>query len=128
MTFRSYKDINAWKKACKVTRSIYEITSEGPLKRDFGLRDQMRRSAVSVMSNIAEGFGRGGNKEFVLYLGYARGSLRELQSQLHVALDVGYISQSTFNEIYEETSAMSGLVNGLINHLKASSIRGSRYA
>ncbi|MEA2084022.1 MAG: four helix bundle protein [Thermodesulfobacteriota bacterium] len=83
-----FEDIEAWKKARELTKEIYVISNEGPFARDFGLRDQVRRAAVSVMSNIAEGFDRGGNRELIQFLYIAKGSAAEVQAQLYVALDV----------------------------------------
>ena len=87
-----FEDIDAWKKAKELSKAIYEITSKGDFSRDFGLRDQIRRAAVSVVSNIAEGFERGGNKEFRQFLSSAKGSAGEVKAQLHVAFDVKYLN------------------------------------
>jgi len=99
---------------------VYEITSKGRLQKDFGLRDQMQRSSVSVMSNIAEGFGRGSNRDFIRFLKYARGSLLELQSQLYVAVDVGYIHEDRFQRLLERCRTIARLINGLIRYLEES--------
>ena len=93
-TFRSLEDIQAWQKARQVTRMIYEITSEGGFARDYGLRDQIRRASVSIMANIAEGFGRRSDKEFANFLNVAHGSVSEVQSHLYVALDLNYTDQN----------------------------------
>ncbi|MBN1847559.1 MAG: four helix bundle protein [Deltaproteobacteria bacterium] len=85
-----FEDIEAWQKARELTREIYAVTVNGPFSKDFGLRGQIRRAAVSAMSNIAEGFGRCGNKGFSQFLSRARGSIAEVQTQLYVALDAGY--------------------------------------
>lgn len=91
-----FEDIEAWKKSRALTKSIYDASKVGLFAKDFGLKDQMQRSAVSTMSNIAEGFERGGDQEFIQHLAIAKGSCGELRSQMYVALDQGYISQSTF--------------------------------
>ena len=127
MSFHSFRDIKAWKRARTLTSAVYRVTDEGPLARDFGLRDQLRRSAVSIMSNIAEGVGRKGNREFLYFLSVAQGSVSELQSQLFVAFDVGYIKQSTFRDLYADTQDVMNLLGGLIRYLKTSSYRGSKY-
>jgi four helix bundle protein len=86
-TFQSFEEIEAWQKARTLTREVYVATSEGAFSRDFGLRDQIRRAAVSIMSNIAEGYERSGTGEFVHFLSMAKGSTGEVRSQLYVALD-----------------------------------------
>jgi len=97
--FTRLDEIQVWQKARVVTRRIYTITGGGGLGRDFGLRDQIRRSGVSVMANIAEGFGRGSDHEFADFLNIAHGSVTETQSHLYVALDLGYVSKTVFDEL-----------------------------
>ncbi len=84
---KQFEDIESWKKARRLTKEIYDATSAGKFVRDFGLKDQIRRAAVSILSNIAEGFERGGDKEFLQFLAVAKGSCGELRAQLYVALD-----------------------------------------
>ncbi len=110
-----FEDIQSWKMAREVTKSIYEITSAGDFSRDFGLRDQIRRAAVSVMSNIAEGFERGGDKEFMNFLSIAKGSCGEVRSQLYVALDQNYIASEQFKTIYKDLDETGRLIAGLMN-------------
>ncbi|MEO5859311.1 MAG: four helix bundle protein [Pyrinomonadaceae bacterium] len=100
-TFRKFEDILAWQKARKVTRSVYRLTTEGSFSKDFELRSQIRRASVSIMANIAEGFGRRSDKEFANFTNIAHGSATETQSHLYVALDLGYLSQDDFNLLYE---------------------------
>ena len=95
-----FEDIEAWRISRELTKRIYEASSRGDFSRDFGLRDQIRRAAISIMSNIAEGFERGGDKEFRQFLSLAKGSAGELKSQLYVAADVGLLSQDQFKELY----------------------------
>ena len=97
-SFQRFEDIEAWQKARELTKAIYAMSNDGQFARDFGLRDQIRRASVSIMSNIAEGFGRGGNKEFIQFLSTAKGSASEVQAQLYVALDAGYINQDQFQK------------------------------
>jgi four helix bundle protein len=92
-SIEKFEDIEAWQKARELTREIYRVTNQGAFAKDFGLRDQIRRASVSIMSNIAEGFGRGGNREFIQFLSMAKGSVSEVQAQLYVAVDVGYITK-----------------------------------
>ncbi|WP_309384933.1 four helix bundle protein [Cerasicoccus frondis] len=126
-TWKTFEDIDAWQKARVLTRDVYAVTSNGVAAKDFGLRDQIQRSAVSVMSNIAEGFGRGGNREFSQFLHVARASLAELKSQLYVMLDVNYMEQETFNSLYQQASQIEVRINGLIKHLRSSDIRGAKF-
>jgi len=95
-----FEDIGAWQLARELTRLVYSLSNDGLFLRDFGLRDQWRRAAVSIMSNIAEGFGRGGNKEFIQFLALARGSAAEVQAQLYVAYDASYVTQEQFAQVY----------------------------
>jgi four helix bundle protein len=122
-----FEDIDAWKKARELTRSIYQITMTGEFARDFGLRDQIRRAAVSVLSNIAEGFERDGNKEFLQFLSLAKGSCGEVRAQLYVALDQAYITDTEFRELIEKTLEVSRLIAGLMKYLSTSDMRGSKY-
>src|SRR5262249_10965199 len=91
-----FEDFIAWQKARALATQVYKLTSEGRLARDFGLKDQMQRAAVSTMSNIAEGFERGRAGEFHQFLSVAKGSNGELRSQLYVALDVNYVDPNSF--------------------------------
>jgi four helix bundle protein len=95
-TLRQFEDIEAWQKARELTRAVYDCSKVGLFSRDFGLRDQMRRASVSVMSNIAEGFERGGKGEFVQFLAMAKGSAGEVEAQLYVALDGRHTKMPTY--------------------------------
>ena len=117
-TFKRFEDIQAWQKARNVTLKIYRITLEGDFSKDFGLRDQIRRSSVSVMANIAEGHGRRSDKEFDNFLNIAHGSAAETQSHLYVALDLQYIEQKHFTEIYKLVDEISKMIMGLKHHLQ----------
>ncbi|HTK72236.1 MAG TPA: four helix bundle protein [Croceibacterium sp.] len=126
-TVRCFEDLNGWKKARELSREIYFVTRSGPLARDFALRDQMRRAAVSVMANVAEGFGRGGNKEFIQFLGHARGSATEVKSHLYVALDSGELPQVEFDRLYRLASETEALISGLMRYLQNSDSRGRKF-
>ena len=102
-TFRRIEDIQAWQKAREVTKMIYAVTSNGLFAKDFGLRNQIQRASVSIMANIAEGFGRRSDKEFANFLNMAHGSVSETQSHLYVALDLHYLDQETFTKILRTT-------------------------
>src|SRR3990172_5143581 len=92
--------MHAWSSARELVQMVYEVTRQSRFNRDFALRDQIRRAVISVMSNIAEGFGTGSDADFVRFLGYARRSASETQSQLYSALDQYYISSEKFDETY----------------------------
>ncbi|MDP2645952.1 MAG: four helix bundle protein [Desulfobacterales bacterium] len=108
-----FEELIAWQKARELTRAIYETTQQGPFAKDFGLRDQMRRASVSIMSNIAEGFERGGRNEFHQFLSTAKASCAEVRSQIYVASDVGYLDKSTFERLLNQAEEVARIVGGL---------------
>ena len=99
---------------------VYEDSEQSGFNRDFGLRDQIRGAAVSVMSNIAEGFNSGSDSEFIKFLGYERRSNSEVQSQAYIALDLNYISQDRFQVLYDKSNLIERQVNSLISYLAKS--------
>ena len=109
-----FEDIKSWQMARVVTGKIYGLTKVGEFRQDFVLRDQIRRATVSIMSNIAEGFEREGNKEFVNFLTIAKASCAEARSQLYIAFDQDYLAQEQFDEIYRELSEIGNLLGGFI--------------
>lgn len=127
MRIRNFDELKSWKKARELVREVYRITELGLLARDFSLKDQMRRSAVSVMANIAEGFGRGGNREFIHFLSIARASCSEVSSHLIVAHDVGYVTSNDFKHIYSLCDETGKLITGFISYLRHSSFKGSKF-
>ncbi len=110
----SFTDLDAWKQAHKLVLKIYQTTKKFPRDERYGLVDQIRRSAISISSNIAEGFSRQGKKEKLQFYFTAKGSLTELQNQLLIARDVGYLEKEVFNEIAQSTIDVHKLINGLI--------------
>jgi four helix bundle protein len=108
-----FEDFIAWQKARKLIGQIYKLTSRGEFARDFGLKDQIRRAAVSIMSNIAEGFERGRASEFHQFLSIAKASCAELRSQLYVALDAEYIGADEFHKLMADASETGQIVGGL---------------
>jgi four helix bundle protein len=122
-----FEDIEAWKRARQLTNAIYDASNTGAFARDFALRDQIRRAAISVMSNIAEGFERGGDQEFRQFLAMAKGSCGEARAQLYIAADRGYISQQVFETLYEEADTISRMIAGFMAYLQDSPLRGSKY-
>jgi len=117
---RKHQDLLAWQHAIQLVKVVYRLTSEFPDSERFGLGAQMRRAAVSVPSNIAEGAARLGQKEFLHFLGIARGSLSEIDTQLVIATELGYTSEAA--ELERSINDVFGLLNGLINSLKRSGI------
>ena len=126
-TIQKFEDLEAWKLSREITKDIYKISSSGSFTKDYGLRDQIRRSSVSVMSNIAEGFERDGDKEFTQFLSIAKGSAGEARSQLYVALDQNYISETEFNLIYQKLTENSRIISGLMKYLQHSEIKGKKF-
>lgn len=126
-TFKRFEDIDAWQKARELTSGIYRITGQGDFSKDYGLRDQIRRASVSIMSNIAEGFERSGTAEFGQFLSTAKGSAGEVRSQLYVALDQDYITVSTFEPLYSSVMQISRMISGLMNYLRSSGVKGTKF-
>jgi four helix bundle protein len=126
-TFRRFEDIDAWQKARELTRKIYAVSRQGAFGRDFGLGDQIQKASVSVMSNIAEGFDRSGNREFAQFLSVAKGSVAEVRSQLYVALDAEYLDQESFRKLSKTALETSRLIGGLMKYLRQSNHRGAKF-
>ena len=120
-TIRRFEDLEVWQRARKLTKLVYDVTSAPQFNKDYRLRNQMRDSAVSILSNIAEGFSRHTDKEFIQFLYVSRGSAAELQSQWYVALDQGYLSSFVFENVYAETDHTSRMITNLIKYLRSSS-------
>jgi len=108
-----FEDLIAWQKARELTKQIYLLTRKGEFSRDFGLRDQIQRAAVSIMSNLAEGFERGSRAEFHQFIVIAKASCAEVRSQLFVALDVGHISKKEFDQVHALATEVSRILGGL---------------
>ena len=119
MKIERFEDIEAWKLSRELTARIHAATEKGAFATDFGLRDQIRRAAGSVMHNIAEGFDAGSNAEFIRFLNYAKRSCTEVQSQLYVALDRKYISRPEFEKLYEQTRLARAKIGAFIKYLTA---------
>lgn len=127
MTIKNFEDLEIWKLARELTNEVYRVSGHGTFAKDSVLRDQIRRSAVSVMSNIAEGFERGGNPEFVQFLCIAKGSCGEVRCQLYIALDQHYTEQHTGESLISSFRKLSVMINKLIAYLKSSKFKGVRY-
>jgi len=115
---RRFEDLQAWQKARGLVREVYKSCQDEKLKKDWGFRDQFCRAAVSSMSNIAEGFGRKNDREFARFLDIAKGSTTEVQSLLHVALDVGYLNRDQFDRLYKLAGEAASLISGLTSYLR----------
>ncbi|SFI55800.1 four helix bundle protein [Halpernia frigidisoli] len=118
MSFQDFTKLDVWIFARKVTNSIYTLTKKFPSSEQFGLTNQMRRCAVSVPSNIAEGCGRHTTKGKLVFFYISRGSLFELETQLYISLDQNFIDEIVFSEALEEIQASKKLLNGFINYFK----------
>jgi four helix bundle protein len=115
-TIEKFEDLTCWQKARELNRLVYKISRNGNFAKDFGRRDQIRRASVSVMSNIAEGFERGGDKEFVQFLSNAKGSSGEVRCQLYAALDESYLNDAEFDELYQRSEEVSRMISGFMTY------------
>lgn len=127
-TVERFEDLEAWKLAREVTNDIFRLAQTNEFfARDYGLRDQINRSSISVMSNIAEGFERNGTKEFINFLAIAKGSSGEVRSQLYIARDREYVSAEQFEAVYRKTLQISRMISGLMKYLAQSDLKGTKY-
>lgn len=118
--FKSFEEINSWQKARVFNKRIYDITDGENFKKDYDLVRQIRRASISISSNIAEGFERNTDKEFVYFLYIAKASAGEVRSQLYLALDLNYVSKIEFEGLFENVSNISKLISGFIKYLNDS--------
>ena len=117
-TFKRFEDIQAWQRSRSMVKDVYLLSGKGEFRTDFDLRSQVRRSSNSVMSNIAEGQGRRTDKDFAHILNIALGSVAETTSHMYLALDLGYVAQECFDDIYGRLDEIGRMVFGLIEHLR----------
>ncbi|MBI5359331.1 MAG: four helix bundle protein [Planctomycetes bacterium] len=122
-----FEELDIWRIARELTNRIYLVTKQNGFAGDFELKRQVRRSSVSVMSNIAEGHERNGNPEFIQFLYIAKGSCGEARSQFYIAYDNGYISQTDFEQVIQLCKTLSVKISNLIAYLKNSGLKGSKY-
>ena len=127
MLVKNFEELEIWKEARRLTQEIYQLTRDSRFSRDFGLSSQIQRAAISIMSNIAEGFERGGNPEFIQFLYVAKGSCGEVRSQVYVALDQEYVDQKAADSLLTILKRLSVMIKHLIDHLKRSGMRGPKY-
>jgi four helix bundle protein len=128
MAVKQFEDLEVWQEARRLTQTIYRITKTERFSKDFALRDQIQRAAVSVMSNIAEGFERGGNQEFIQFLYVAKASCGEVRSQIYVAFDQNYLSKPDSEESIIDFRRLSGMIGNLINFLRRSGMKGAKFS
>jgi len=121
VTIKRFEDLEVWTIEREMPQNIYDLTRNSAFARDYGMIDQIRRAAVSVMSNISEGFERGSNKDFARFLFMARGSAGEVRSLLYVSLDQGYIDRGEFESCYKLCIRCSQTIWGLIRHVSSKS-------
>jgi four helix bundle protein len=127
MIIKRFEELEIWQEARDLCKYVLKFTLKEPFANDYRFRDQIRASAGSAMDNIAEGFDRGGNKEFYQFLSVSRGSCGEVRSQSYRAFDWEYISSDQLKELLERTERLSRKTASLMNHLKTSKNKGSKY-
>ncbi len=127
MSVKDFEELEVWKLARDLASQVYDASKKGNLAKDYALRDQLRRSATSVMSNIAEGFERGGNQEFIQFLSIAKGSCGEARSQMYIALDQGYVDKKNAQTLISSFRRLSVMINNFIVYLKGSKYKGQKY-
>jgi four helix bundle protein len=123
---KHFEDLEIWREARRLTQAVYRLTRDSKFSKDFALSNQIQRAAISIMSNIAEGFERGGNQEFIQFLYVAKGSCGEVRSQLYVALDQEYVDHKV-DSLLTAVNRLSVMIKHLIDHLKRSGMRGPKY-
>ena len=126
-TFQRFEDIEAWQDARRLTNMVYQLSNEGRFARDFALKDQIRRACISITSNIAEGFERGGPAEFRQFLSISKASSGEVRSQLYLAKDQGYITETQFEEIRTLLENINKKLFGLIKYLNRTTVEGTKF-
>jgi four helix bundle protein len=127
VSVKDFEDLEVWKLARELTNQVYAVSGQGNFAKDYVLMDQIRRSAVSVMSNIAEGFERGANSEFIQFLCISKGSCGEVRCQLYIALDQHYVDQQNCELLINSFRKLSVMINNFIAYLKGSKYKGLRY-
>jgi len=123
MKAASFEDLKVWQDAREFVKSAYKLTSSENFKKDFELKDQIQRASVSIMNNIAEGFERNNNKEFIKFLGYAKGSAGEVRSMLYITLDLNYIQENSFNKNFESSVNIITQISNFIKYLRRYAVK-----
>ena len=122
-----FENIEGWKRGRELRKTVYDFSRRGEFAKDYSLKDQIRRAAQSITSNIAEGFERGGNREFIQFLSNAKGSCGEVRDQLYTALDEKYVTQAEFNQASELVVETSRLISGFMKYLQQTELRGPKF-
>ncbi|KEO71710.1 four helix bundle protein [Anditalea andensis] len=128
MAIKNFEELEIWKEARELAKVVRELTKEGDFKTDYRFSNQMNAAAGSVMDNIAEGFDRDGNKEFIQFLYIAKGSNGELRAQSYRAYDAQFIAEEVFENLLLRTASLKYKLNRLITYLKSSEYKGNKYA
>ena len=126
-TIQRFEELEVWKKAREICKFISTLTQKEQFSKDFSFKDQIKRSSGSVMDNIAEGFERGGNKEFINFLTFSKGSLGEVRYQSYRAYDYNYISEEEFNILITDSTSLSERLGKFISYLKNSDFKGTKF-
>ena len=126
-TVRQFEELKIWQEARDIVRTVYSLTRKSAFAKDYGLKDQIQRAAVSIGSNIAEGFERDSNSEFLKFLAYAKGSAGEVRSQLYTARDLSYLTEDEFSELYAKLLAEAKMIARFQTSLRTSPIKGRYY-
>ena len=126
-TIKKFEDIQAWQKGRELKQAVYRCSKRGDFAKDFALREQIRRAAISITANIAEGFERDGNREFIQFLSISKGSTGEVQDHLYTALDESYLSQQEFDAFYAQAPEVAKLTASFMNYLRQSELRGQKF-
>ncbi|MFH1777537.1 MAG: four helix bundle protein [Candidatus Omnitrophota bacterium] len=127
MSVKYFEDLEIWKSVRQLTNKIYSLTNNSACAKDYGLRDQVRRAVVSIMSNIAEGYERSGTQEFIQFLSIAKGSCGEVRAQLYVIMDQRYCSGQEAEALIDECKKISIMLNNFIKYLKSTPYKGAKY-
>ncbi len=122
-----FEDLDTWKRSRILVKQIYDLTKRNEFAKDFVLKDQVRRAVVSISSNIAEGFERGGNKEFIQFLYIAKASAGELRSQIYIALDLNYVNEKEFNILKSDLNKISSMIYNLIISVQETELKGLKF-
>jgi len=127
MPAKYFEDLQVWQEARRMTNKVYDISRKQSFSKDYGLIDQIRRASVSIMSNIAEGYERGGNQEFIQFLSIAKGSCGEVRCQLYLAMDQSYADRRECDELIEGCKKLSIMISNFMNYLKGTPYKGTKY-
>ncbi len=126
-TITKFEDIIAWQKSREFCKSIFKITENPEFAKEFRFKSQINASAGSIMDNIAEGYEREGNKEFLQFLSYSKSSLAESKSQIYRAYDRNYLNNEEFESVLKEANELKLIINGFINYLRKSDLKGIKF-